>query len=145
MRLPVRQCGFSLVTAIFLLAVLAVLMVNMVNLGVSQQATVVMGVQGARALQAARSGIEFGIFEALNNGNCPPPSPTLVFGAADNGLAGFSVTIACTSSLHAESGSSVRVYELEATATNGNYIRGGLANPDYVSRQIRATVSNNPP
>ena len=145
MKSSLRQRGFSLVTAIFLLAVLAVLMVNMVNLGVNQQATVVMGVQGARALQAARAGIEYGIFEALNNNNCPPSPATLVFGTADNGLQGFSVAISCNSTVHAEAGSNVQVYELEAIASNGNYIRAGMANPDYVSRQIRATVSNNPP
>ncbi|MBT3206159.1 MAG: pilus assembly protein MshP, partial [Gammaproteobacteria bacterium] len=55
-----NQQGFSLITAIFLLVVLATLMGYMVSLRVVQQQTVVMSIQGARALQAARAGIEYG-------------------------------------------------------------------------------------
>lgn len=139
-----KQAGFSLVTAIFLLVVLAVLMVNMVKLGGIQQSTVVMGVQGARAFQAARSGIEYGIYQALNSNTCNA-SQTLNFPTAGNGLDGFSVILECSPSTHVENVSQVNVYEFTATASRGVYAVGAVANPDYVSRRIRATVSNNPP
>ncbi len=138
------QNGFSLVTAIFLLAVLAVLMVNIVGLGVNQQATVVMGVQGARAFQAARSALELGIFQALNGDLCNA-SQTLSFQPVDTALQGFSVDLQCSFSDHVENSSTVRVYRLTATASRGGYTQGAAANPDYVSRRIHVTVSNNPP
>jgi MSHA biogenesis protein MshP len=62
--------GFTLVTVIFLLVVVSGLVVYITNIGVVQQTTVVYGLQGARALQAARSGIEWGIFQSINNGVC---------------------------------------------------------------------------
>jgi MSHA biogenesis protein MshP len=136
-----RQHGFSLVTAIFLLAVLAVLMVNIVDLGVGQQATVVMAVQGARALQAARSGIEVGVAAAKAlNGNSCPASLASVDLSADSVLSGFNVTIDCASSAHTEGPTSFTVYQITATAESGLYDSGANANPDYVSRRLRVTV-----
>jgi MSHA biogenesis protein MshP len=140
-----RQHGFSLVTAIFLLAVLAVLMVNIVDLGVGQQTTVVMAVQGARALQAARSGLEVGVatVKALNGAACAANLPAISF-SGDPVLSGYSVNIECASSVHTEGPVSspifFTVYQITATAESGLYDSGANANPDYVSRRLRVTV-----
>ena len=56
-----RQSGISLITAIFLLVVVALLVVYITNIRVVQQTTLLYGVQGARATNAAQSGIEWGI------------------------------------------------------------------------------------
>ena len=48
-----KQGGFTLITAIFLLVVVAGLVAYFTNLRVVQQVSLVYGVQGARALQAA--------------------------------------------------------------------------------------------
>ncbi len=136
--------GFSLVTALFLIVVLAVLAGYMINLRGVQQFTVVMSVQGARALQAARAGLEYGAFRALNAGSCNA-SETIVFGAAEPALEPFSVALTCIQSSHTEDTTTINFYELTATATNGNYGSGINANPDYVSRRLRTTVSNVPP
>ncbi len=135
-----RQSGFSLVTAIFLLVVIAGLVVYMVNLRVVQQTTLLYGVQGARALQAARSGIEWGIQRALSGGSCaasttftPPQAP----------LDAFSIEVRCSSSQHIEGAAAtgtITTYQLEAIASSGSY--GSL---DYIQRRIIATVSENPP
>ena len=138
-----RQRGFSLVTALFLLVVLAMLMGYLVNLSGVQHATVVMSVQGARALQAARSGLEYGVYQALN-GSCNA-SETVSFTASEPALQTFTVTLSCSSSSHVEGTSTVNYYELTALAESGSYNIGPNANPDYVSRQIRVTVSNEPP
>lgn len=138
------QKGFSLVTAIFLLVVLASLMGYLVSLRVVQQSTVVMSAQGASAYQAARAALEFGIFQALNNATCNA-SNTLTFSAADLSLSPFSVDLSCTLSTHVEGVRQVNVYELTATASRGNYSLGADVNPDYVSRLIKVTVSNEPP
>jgi MSHA biogenesis protein MshP len=60
-----RQAGVGLVTAIFLLVVLSGLGVAMVSLFTSQQASADLDLQGARAYQAARAGIEWGVYRQL--------------------------------------------------------------------------------
>lgn len=131
------QRGFSLVTAIFLLTVVAALVVYMVNLRGAQQATLLYGVQGARAMQAARSGIEWGIYRALNNPGCPAAS-TLTFGGT--ALGAFSVDVSCNESTHTEGVIPVTVYQLTAIARSGTF--GTL---DYVQRRLQVTVSRDPP
>ena len=56
-----RSSGFALIIAIFLLVLVVVagLVVYITNIGVAQQTTVVCGLQGARVILAARSGIEW--------------------------------------------------------------------------------------
>lgn len=138
------QRGFSLVTAIFLLVVVAALMSSIINLSVVQHSTVVMSVQGARALQAARSALEYGVFLALNSDTCNVSQP-LSFLPAEPALNSFNISLSCVMTPHLEDTRTVNVYELSATASSGTYALGTVANPDFVSRSIRVTVSNQPP
>ena len=141
---PERQQGFSLITAIFLLVVVASLIGYMVSLAVVQHGTLAMAVQGSRALQAARSGLDYAAYRALQSGHCPA-SETLVFGSDEPALQTFRVTLECSSSTHVEAGTTLRFYRLTALAENGSYARNGMANPDFVSRKLRMTVSTSPP
>ena len=72
MQLTERQRGVGLVTAIFLLVVIAGLAAAMVTVFTSQQAGSQLDVQGTRAYQAARAGIEWGLFRARQGGSCEP-------------------------------------------------------------------------
>ena len=139
-----RQAGFSLITAIFLLVVVAGLVASMVGLNIGQQATVTKAVLGARGLQAAKAALEYGIFQALNSGSCNP-TDTITFSAAEPALQDYSVALTCVVTTHPEATTNVDFYRLTATAARGSYSLGGNANPDYVSRTIRATVSIEPP
>lgn len=58
---PLR--GFALVSAIFILVVLAALGAFILNISSSQQIGSALDVQGARAYQAARAGIEWGLYQ----------------------------------------------------------------------------------
>lgn len=136
--------GFSLITAIFLLVGVAVLMVSLINLSVVQHSTVLMSQQGARAFQAARSALEYGVFLALNTGTCNASEP-LSFQPAELALNAFNVSLSCSVSTHLEDTREVKVYELTSTASSGAYAIGAVANPDFVSRSLRVTVSNQPP
>ncbi|MFT5659228.1 MAG: MSHA biogenesis protein MshP [Gammaproteobacteria bacterium] len=136
---PARQSGFTLITAIFLLVVVALLSGYIISLRSVQQQTLVYGVQGARAMPAARAGIEWGIFESINNNNCTTENP--VFQAAGAAISRFDIEVGCTSSSHTEGAApAILVYQLTSTATTGSY--GTL---DYVSRRLQATVSRQPP
>lgn len=131
------QRGFSLITAIFLLVVVAALVVYIANIRVVQQTTLLYGVQGARAMQAARSGIEWGIYQSIVGGACSASSS---FSATDAELDDFNIEVQCASSVHTEGTTPVTIYRLTAIASAGTY--GTL---DYVQRRIQATVSIDPP
>jgi len=127
------QNGFSLVPALFLLVVLAALGVVAVRLAGVQQQTVVLAMQSGRAYAAARSGVEWSAYQALNNASCGAATINLTEG----GLAGFTVATNCSSTSHTEGPNSVNVYVIDAFAWAGSY-----GNPDYVSRRIRSTVTD---
>ena len=137
MRPVCAQRGFTLVTAIFLLVVVAGLVVYMSNIRVAQQTTLLYGVQGARAMQAAHSGIEWGIYRSLADIACPAATS---FTIPDPALSRFNVSIDCNESTHIEGMTTIKTYRLTAIATSGSF--GSI---DYVQRRIQATVSIDPP
>ena len=132
-----RERGFSLIASIFLLTAVAALAVFVGNLRVVQQTTVAYSLRGAAALQAARSGMEWGIHQALNAAACPPAT---TFSPTDPVLSAFSISVNCTESAHMEGATAVEVYRITAVASAGTY--GTL---DFVQRQLQATVSIDPP
>ena len=129
------QRGFSLITAIFLLVIVAGLVAYMTNIRVVQQTTLVYGVQGARAIQAARSGIEWGIYQSIVNGSCAGSTSF-----SDPAFAGFNIEVRCGQTTHIEGVTPIDTFQLTAIARSGTY--GSL---DYVQRRIQATVSQDPP
>ena len=137
-RIKVRQSGFTLVTALFLLIVVSLLSVYLINFRNVQQSTVVFGQQGARAMQAAHTGIEWGIYESVVNGNCV--LIPIVFTASGTALSAYNISVSCSSSAHTEGAVLITTYRLTSTAQTGTY--GTL---DYVFRSMQATVSIQPP
>ncbi|MBT8109071.1 MAG: pilus assembly protein MshP [Gammaproteobacteria bacterium] len=128
-----RQRGFSLVPALFLLVVLAVLGAVAVRLSAVEHQTTLLGMQSTRAYAAARAGIEWSAYRAITAGTCGTATVALTEG----GLDGFTVDTNCTTSSHNEGASTINVYILEAFAYSGAY-----GTPDYVSRRIRASVTD---
>lgn len=127
------QCGFSLVSAIFLLVVIAALGTFAVTLSTTQQQSAALDVLGSRAYQAARAGIEWGAYQVLVNNTCP--NQTLA--ALPNTLSGFSVNVACTSyPAYNEAGTAINMYLLSSTASQGT-----AGAPDYVERQMVVTMA----
>lgn len=92
-----KSRGVGIVTAIFLLVVLAGLGVALVSVFNSQQQAILLDEQGVRAQQAARAGIEWGLFQRLNGagGGCASGSTTAVALGGDV-LDKFTVSVACT-------------------------------------------------
>lgn len=95
-----RQAGVGLVTAIFLLVVIAGLAAALVTIFTSQQASSQLDQQGTRAYQAARAGIEWGIFRQVRGGGlCSVGSgaKTATFALPQASMLGaFTVTVRCT-------------------------------------------------
>lgn len=128
-----RQTGMSLIPALFLLIVLAGLGAVAVRLSGTQHQTTALAMQSARAYAAAQAGIDWAAYQALTNNSCSNASLTLT----EAGLSGFSVATTCTSTTHTEGANTVSVYVIDAFAQSGSY-----GTPDYVSRRIRASVTD---
>lgn len=123
-----NQQGFALVSAIFIVVVLAVVGAFMLNMVGVQSRTGLFALQGARAYQAAQSGLEWGIYEVINNG-CNPGSFT---------LEGFSVSVSCTDlGSFTEGSDTYNIYRLSSMAESGTY-----GTTDYVQRTVVADVTD---
>jgi MSHA biogenesis protein MshP len=137
--LPLRQArGFSIVSAIFLLVVLSLLGTLMVTFSGVQHVSSAQDVQGGRAYQAARAGIEWGLYQLRQNSNCANVSFVPGTNAFGGTLSGFKVVVACVTvgGPYDEAGASTTVYQITSTATSGS----APGNLNYVERQLRVTT-----
>jgi MSHA biogenesis protein MshP len=143
----VLQRGFSIVTAIFLIVVLALLGVYIVSITGLQQSGQQVDLQGVRAYQAARAGIEWAAYQALDPNNtlnpatcgtafvtCPASPTTLP--ALAGSLSPFTVTVTCGETATTEGGREIRVFAITSTASTGT-----VGTTGYVNRQLQATLS----
>lgn len=135
MRMMKKQNGISLVAVIFIITVLALAVVFMQRLSNVGVATNTLGIQGARAWQAAQAGAEWGVYRVINGG-CPAASSN--FNLTETALNGFSVQVDCSSDTFTEQGATVTLYRLDVIATYGTV---GVT-PDFASRRISLTVEN---
>lgn len=134
-----RQRGFTVVAAIFLLVVLAALGAFLLSVSSMQHMGHAYDIQGSRAYQGARSGIEWGLYQVLQGpGTCPAPT-NLVPG----GISGMTVTVSCSSTTDDELGTPVTVYVLVSTACNQPAAGAcpGAAGDGYVERQISTVAA----
>lgn len=133
--------GFVLPSAIFLLVILAALAAYMTTLSRTSHVSSALDVQGARAHQAARAGIEWAAWQVVDPQvlfsppppPCPPSPSTVALGGT---LAGFTVNVTCTRQLVADGADQIAVYTLTSTAT-----AGAAGSVDFVSRRIEASFA----
>lgn len=137
------QCGFSLVTAIFLLVVLAGLGAAMVTFSTAQNQGQTMDVLGSRAYQAAQAGIEWAAYKIETTPGLPGGTTfTPGTGTALGGnLSNFTVTVAydaASAPASTEEGTDVIAgvvwsYNITASAAYGT-----PGTPSYVQRIVTA-------
>lgn len=133
MRPESSQRGFALVAAMFLIIVVALLVAAMSRLASDQHGGNSLAIQQARAYQAARAGLEWGIARSLGSAACAAGSPAL----AGGNLAEFTVSLTCSSTSYTDDdGSGLTIYRLTAQAQNG--VPG--SRPDYAFRRLTAVV-----
>lgn len=125
--------GFALVAALFLMVIIALVVATMSRLAVSQNADGDLALQQARAYQAARAALEWGINRVRSTGSCPTAVPSL----AGGNLAEFTVTLACNARTYTdEGGQPLTLFALEASVDNG----APDGRVDYAWRRLTATV-----
>ncbi len=135
MRPERRETGFGLVAAMFLIVIVALVIAAMARLAVTQNATTSMAIQQARAYQAARAGIEYGIARVLG------ASPNSCNDDNDDfEIDGFSISIGMTchepvENIEEEGRVNVLFFEIRAKAEYG--LPGSA---DYAYRQLTVVV-----
>jgi MSHA biogenesis protein MshP len=129
-----KACGFALVPALFLIVVLAALGAVAIRVGNGEQQTVTMALQQARALAAARAGIEWGAYNALLNHSC---AASTTLNLSEGALTGFAVSVSCASSADTSGATPKNVYVLTAHSASGTY-----GQPAYVHRAVSSTFTD---
>lgn len=138
-RARLIESGFVLPAAIFLLVILGALGAYMVSLSRTSHISSALDIQGGRAYQAARAGIEWGAWQvvdpqAIQPSPTPcPASPTAL--TLSGTLVAFTVNVSCARTLATDGADSVTIYQITSTATAG--VAGEV---DYVERQIQSTL-----
>jgi MSHA biogenesis protein MshP len=143
------QRGIGVIGALVVLVFLSALAAAVVRLNFSEQITSGQDLASARAAQAASSGIEWGLYQALKGSwtTCSGVSQTLDL-RADLGVR---VTVSCSSTTFSEGEVSegvpqtVRLYTLDAVACNGASTcpdNSRVGSPGYVERKRTVQLSN---
>ncbi|GJJ02236.1 hypothetical protein RugamoR64_27740 [Duganella rhizosphaerae] len=133
---PRRATGLSIVTALFLVVVLSALAVAMMTLTTTQQTSSALDLMGARAYEAARSGVEYGLYQQQINSSCVANRSFAPGGT----LSAFTVTVQCT--VNPTPGMGTSMNRIVVTATACNQPAGGVCpnaaptSPDYVQRTV---------
>ena len=146
---PSREHGFGAISAVIVLVMLAALAAALVRFGSVAQNTSAQALLAARALQAARAGIEWGLYQSLKGSwnSCGTAMQTLDLKAET----GFAVTVRCDSRLFNEGESAagvartVRLYTIDATACNASTacpdnVRATA--PGYVERRLQVHATD---
>jgi MSHA biogenesis protein MshP len=132
-----RREGFSLVSALFILVVLASAGAFALRLVGAERRSSSLGLVGARAYHAARSGLEWGIAKVVATPTtCPASGAFTLSGGA---LGGFDVAVSCALTSHVEGAATTNVFVITAFAQ-----RGSFGSADYASRRLQATVAVQP-
>ena len=130
-----NQAGFSIMIVVVLLVLLATIGGFLATTGTVPHVAAALSQAGVQGWFAARSGLEWAVFDALDSGSCPSAS----FQPPGSAFAGLNVAISCNFSSVSEGSNVYNVYVITATAT-----RGSAGAPDRASRTIRAKITNAP-
>lgn len=149
-----RARGVSLVTAVFFVVVLAGLTATVLRLVMVQQSTASMDMLGVQAYYAARSGLEWGLYQQLR---VQPPSVacfasrTTFAMPQDGSLRNFTVTVSCSAPVSPANlaGNTTNRWSIVAVACNQPDATDGCLNPnpdpspnpDYVQRTVQGELN----
>lgn len=138
------QRGFTAISAIVILVVLVALGAFIVSVSTSQQTGSAQDVLGVRAYEAARAGVEWGLYQQLRNGNCAgatsfvPPAPT---------LAGYTVSVGCVTTPGTNGGPVTHTVVSTACNQPVGAAPGTCPNPApgarYVERRLDVSFTQN--
>lgn len=129
--LPGHQRGVSIITGVFLLLLMSVLAAVIANVVSTAHVNQAADIGGARAYQAARAGVEWGMFQL------DPNAQSAGLPACVNGtpaIPGHAVTVTCQSWDTTEGTRQLRFYRIVSLA-----IAAGVKAPG-IERQVEVTL-----
>lgn len=143
--------------AIFILVVLASLGAYMVTISSAHHIGSALDIEGGRALQASRAGMDWAIARAVNaptafgGGSCQPGPVSVNLTTGSGGdfasLSGYTVSVTCAGTPYTDGASSLYSYALTATACNqpggGVCPNTASAGANYVERRLTVQVTCN--
>ena len=143
-----RSGGFAYIAAIVFLVVLAGVALAALRLSGTAQVTVDQQVQGARANQVARAGLEWAFYQLAHGTACTALQAKTLANVVDD--ASYKVTLTCDMKTYSEGQTPAgeplakNVFQLTATACNGTANAcpddAGAAGQDYVERKRSASI-----
>jgi MSHA biogenesis protein MshP len=151
--------GFILMAALFLIVTFAAIGLYLVTIATGAVEGATQAEQGARAYQAARTGIDWAAFQILRNSDVPPAAPadfgptcrtsnaatqTLDLGTFAAAGGTFRVTLTCSRSTEVEGGTTVEIYVLKAIGCNAPPPATscpGTPDSTYVDRELQLVLS----
>lgn len=132
-----RAAGAALVTAIFLLVALAGLATVIVSVMTAQQTAATLDQQGERAYQAARAGIEWGLWQRLRQPAQMPCAGSYSFALPTNtSLSAFTVTVSCEAAIDGH----VTLTAIACNEPQGGACPNNAPSGDYVQRRLQAQL-----
>lgn len=137
-RYSFHQKGFTIVSAIFILVILSLLGLAMVTVNAVMQTTSAQSTQGVRAYYAAKSGLEWAVYNAT--GRCQADHNAICDNVARSfTVNGFNVSVTCDPHGGAfdDGGNIFNLDNITVIASND----APAGHPDQVSRRIEATVT----
>ncbi|MES2356389.1 MAG: agglutinin biogenesis protein MshP [Pseudomonadota bacterium] len=140
MKSATKERGFSILAAVFLLVIMVSLSAFLVSISSMQQMGAAVDLQGSRAYQAARAGVEWGAYQMLTPAAAPPCSSTVLTFSGTT-LRDFSTTVTCAVSTADELGTTANIYKIIAVACNQPACPSAAPAANYVERQLTITVS----
>lgn len=138
-RTPPGQRGFAIVTAIFLIVVMALLGAFAVGLTRTQSGGEVLDQMGARGLQAAQAGLEWGAWQVRRPG-VPVCNAATTLVALPGTLAGWTVIVNCQATAYNEAGVTVTHYLVTSTACTTAVCPNPAPGYGYVERRLMSTL-----
>lgn len=131
------QQGFTMVTAIFILVVLAALAAAIAVISTTQQIGSANDIQGAKAYQAARAGIEWGVYQVTRSSIC---AASTNFTLTPASLSDFTITVTCETFADASSGPTV--HRITSTACNrpSGSACPGTPGTNYIERRLAVSI-----
>jgi len=149
-RLAQSCRGFALMMAVFMIVTLAAIAVYLLTMSTGQLEAVTQDEQATRAYQAARTGVDWGTYQALVNTGSGFATTCAAGGAPNTqnlilqqGLTGFRTEVTCQRvGSETEAGFPIVVYRLTVIGCNHSPAACGTSvDPTYVERQLQLTLA----
>ncbi|WP_254621477.1 hypothetical protein [Stutzerimonas stutzeri] len=120
----------------FVMIVVALAVIAMSRLSTTTSGSLSLSLQQARAYQAARAGLEWGIRRAVKDGACAS-SASLTLDGTSAEYSGVAVSCVATVYPARENGKTITMFSVDAVAQNAPT---PAARPDYAYRRLHARV-----